>query len=99
MAFASDEEIALRLASELKGLNGADAIRSALRRRYGVIGEAKGKGPDYDPAGIDLKSYYFHVNVGDYAGLPYRTTVEAFVVLDATGGLDDVVIRRTSEGL
>lgn len=99
MAFASDEVIAARLAKELKGLRGADPIRAALRVRYRVIGEAKGRGPEVVPSGGDLEDYYFHVIVGDYAGLPFRTTVEAFVVLDSTGSLDDVVIRRTAEGL
>ena len=99
LGFESDKAIAGRVRNELAGAMSRDEVRSALQRHFKLLGEGQGRGPFLSREAFHGDNYYFHVVIGQYRALPYRTTVESFVVLGSDGAAPEVFVRRTTDGL
>jgi|ERR1700693_5105040 len=99
LGFESDRSVAARVAQQLGGAKNRNDVRAALLRRFKILGEGQGRGPWLSREAFREGDYYFHIVVGEYQGLPYRKTVEAFVCLDEEGSKPEVFVRRTAEGL
>jgi hypothetical protein len=96
LALEPDSWIAKRLYAKVANAHGVESVRSLLAREYAVGGTSSGVPWEGHETGegssVDLL-------VGEYQGVPFRVAVEALVVLDRTGRVTRVLVRRTRLGI
>ena len=98
LAFRSNESVRREILRVVSGERGVDQLSASLSRKYRVLASGAGTGPDHSVPPND-PHHYLHVVVGSYRGIPFRTSIEAFVVVGGTGTVEEVHVRRTVEAL
>lgn len=102
LAFVPDERVAAAVRETCHGSISAAEATAKLASRYKVLGV--GNGDSWRPS---LEAFTkpasgltgVHVLVGEYRGLPYKTAIEAQVLLRPDGSVSDVQVRRTRDAL
>lgn len=98
LAFRSNESVRKEILRVVAGERGIDQLSASLSRRYKVLASGAGTGPDHSVP-LNEPHHYLHIVVGSYRGIPFRTSVEAFVVVGGAGTVEDVRVRRTVDAL
>ena len=97
LAFTPDKAIAAAIRRRVGSSRGLDAVRGALATRYRVMGTWTRSSFIRDRSEPDGPGV--QVLVGEYRGIPFVTSVDAFVWLDEAGAVKAVRVRRTTDGL
>src|SRR5450432_4859629 len=99
LAFTSDRTIASQIREAIGQPRSVDEVRRVLERRYRHVSSAAGSG--YFRMGARVASQGLSLTAFDFVvgryHLPFETTVEAEVVVDANGSVRDVSVRRTTD--
>ena len=100
LALTPDRVVSARVFKSLTGARGLDAVRARLSERYRVISQGNGDGGWFtDGRSTPVpNAKCIHFVVGHYS-LPFTTSVEGLVVLDASGQARQVLIRRNTDAL
>ena len=96
LAFTPDSVVARRIQRQLSGVRGLEAVKSRLASRYEVLASGLGDGSWFvrGPYSHISNATCIHIVVGEYRIL-LENSIEALIVLDQSGQVREVLVRRT----